>query len=92
MATSSAVTGATWETLATHDWGATEGIESTLVTALDTLTEGEFTETLYDYIDLDAVLRVLDPGDIEHGASEVRFEYNGHDVRITNEGRIQARE
>ena len=92
MATSSTVTGTTWETVATHDWGATEGIESTLVTALDTLAEDEFTGTLYDYIDLEAVLRVLDPGDFEHGASEVRFEYDGHEIRITNEGHIEARE
>lgn len=89
---SSGVTSDTWTILATHDWGAPEGIEATMRDALDELDETDFSETVYDYIDLEAALRVLDPGAVGNGASEIRFEYNDHDMRLTHDGRISVRE
>lgn len=79
----------TWSVLASHDWAGKTPIETSLLDALDRLSEPE-TGVLYDYVDTEAVVDVLAPS-ANHGATEVRFEYGQHEIRITQDGTIAAR-
>lgn len=79
-----------WSVLAYHDWSEDDAIETTLIEALDGLTESSEVGTLYDYVDTEAVVDLLEPGS-DRGATEVRFEYEGHEIRIAQDGTVAAR-
>ena len=79
-----------WDVLATHDWRGNQAIETSLSNALDQLATTS--APLYDYIDLEAVRDTLGPEASQRGASEVRFEYENFEIRITDDGTIAARE
>lgn len=79
-----------WSALAYHDWGETTSIESTLLEALDELPGTAEAGVLYDYVDTEAVVDLLEPSS-DRGATEVRFEYEGHEIRVTQDGTIAAR-
>lgn len=76
--------------LAHHDWESVAGLEVTLGAALESL-DGAENLILYDYVNIEAVADAIDPAIDSRGASEVRFEYEGHTVRITRDGTIAAR-
>ncbi len=80
----------TWQVLAHHDWESAAGLEVTLAAALESL-DGAENPILYDYVDIEAVADAIDPAVDSRGASEIRFEYEGHTVRITRDGTIAAR-
>lgn len=46
--------------------------------------------TLYDDVDTEAVMDLLEPGS-ERGATEVRFEYEDHEIRIAQNGTVATR-
>jgi hypothetical protein len=79
-----------WSVLAYHDWSEDNAIETTLIEALDELTESSEVGILYDYVDTEAVVDLLNPGS-DRGATEVRFEYEGHEIRITQDGTVAVR-
>ncbi len=78
-----------WTVVAVHDWAGTQNIETTLVNALGDLEDAP-DGVLYDHVDLEALVRVIEPDDAK-GASEVRFEYGWYDVRIDADGTIAIR-
>lgn len=79
----------TWSVVGYHDWDSQEGIETTLVEALDTLG-GEEDAVLYDYIDVEAMVDAMAPGS-RRGASEIRFEYDRYEVRVSRDGAVAVR-
>lgn len=79
----------TWSILAYHDWAGEVAIETSLLDALDSLGSSE-KGVLYDHVDTEAVVNLLDPN-TGHTATEVRFEYGQHEIRITQDGTIAAR-
>jgi hypothetical protein len=78
-----------WSVIAYHDWDGPEALETTLRNALDSL-EGNPGGVLYDYVDPEAVVDVLTPG-ASRGATEIRFEFEGHEIRVARDGAIAAR-
>lgn len=81
-----------WVVLASHDWDGSETIETTLYGAISDLDGGSEDVVLYDYVDTEAVAHALGPDRGGRGASEVRFEYEGYEIKITGDGTISARE
>jgi hypothetical protein len=80
----------TWSALGYHDWDENTTIESTLMEALGDLPGTAEAGVLYDYVDTEAVVDLLEPNS-GRGATEVRFEYEGHEIRVTQDGTIAAR-
>jgi len=82
--------GGPWRVLGHHDWEGVAGLEVTLAGALESL-DGAEDPVLYDYIDVEAVADAFAPAADGRGVSEVRFDYEGHTVRISRDGTIAAR-
>jgi len=76
-----------WHLLVTHDWADTTGLEMSLCVALAELDADRGEVVLYDYVDVEAVRNALAPGS-ERGVSEVRFDYEQHEVRVADDGTI----
>lgn len=79
-----------WSTIAMHDWDGPASVEMTLVSALEDLNGSLGEDVLYDHVDLDAVTDTLAPT-TERGATEVRFQYGSHELRLERDGTISAR-
>lgn len=80
-----------WTALGTHDWEGTVALETSLGDALGRLA-GTSTETpFYDHVDIEAVTEAFGPTRSDRGVSEIHFEYEGLEVRITQDGTIAAR-
>ena len=80
-----------WDVLTVHDWEGPQSIETSLSTALERLDGGADQSILYDYIDVEAVTDAFDPERSDRGASEIRFEYHGYEVRLSQDGTIAVR-
>jgi len=80
----------TWSTIGHHDWDGPDSIETTLLEALDEFGGESVDGVLYDHVDLEAAIDVLAPTN-DRGATEVRFRYGPHEVRIERDGTIAVR-
>jgi len=80
-----------WTVLARHDWGGEAGFTTTLVRALGELDDIDGSDVLYGYVDCEAVRAVLAGGRESTGATEVRFDYEGYEIRVLADGTIAAR-
>ncbi len=81
-----------WEILVRHDGSESQELETTISNALLRLDSGTEGKPLYDYIDLEAAAETLGRGRGGWGASEIRFEYEDYEIRITDDGTVAARE
>jgi hypothetical protein len=80
-----------WDVLTVHNWDGSQSIETSLSTALDRLDGGSDESILYDHIDAEAITDAFDPERGDRGASEIRFDYHGYEVRLTRNGTIAVR-
>lgn len=80
----------TWSVIRYHDWDSKKGIETTLIEVLDSLGGSTEETILYDYIDVEALVEVLAP-ESRRGASEIRFEYEGYEIRVSRDGTVAVR-
>lgn len=78
-----------WLVLANHDWTDSMALETSLYIALESL-EGVSDVYLYGSVDVEAVRDALAP-EAGHGASEIRFTYEGYEVRVEADGTIAVR-
>jgi len=79
-----------WHPLATHDWSDARALETSLCAALEELDTVHGEVVLYEYVDVEAVRDALDPGAMR-GVSEVRFDYDTYEVRVSMDGTIAVR-
>lgn len=79
-----------WLVLARHDWTDATALEISLHEALVTLEPTHDEAVLYEHVDVGAVRDVISPG-TDRGASEVRFDYGRHEVRVAEDGTIATR-
>jgi len=78
-----------WSVVGRHDWDGTGTLETTLRDALDGF-DAETDDVLYRYVDVEALVDALSP-DADRGASEVRFDYGRHEVRVSRDGTVAVR-
>lgn len=79
-----------WRVLAAHDWDGSTALETSLCSAFEALEGVPDDVYLYGSVDVEALREALAPG-AERGASEVRFEYEGYEVRVDADGTIAVR-
>ena len=75
-----------WTVLSEHDWEGTGELVTTIVDALGALENSDGEDVLHDYVDVEAVEVVL-----KSGATEIRFEYEDYEIRLSADGIISAR-
>lgn len=80
-----------WSILARHDWNGSEELITPLEIALEKLGALAGDAVVHDYVDVDAVSAVFGPAPTESGAHQLRFDCEGHEVRIDRHGVISAR-
>lgn len=78
-----------WAVLDDDGWETGDGLLIRLTDALAGLGPDDGT-VLYDHVAVDAVLDALEPDAPARGVSEVRFDYDGYEVKITRNGVIAA--
>ena len=79
-----------WRVLANHDWTDSTALETSLCRVFHALEDVSDEVYLYECVDVEAVREAFGPGS-ERGVSEVRFEYEGYDVRVDDAGTIAVR-
>ena len=79
----------TWAVLDTEGWETGDDLLIRLTDALAGLGPEDGT-VLYDHVAVDAVLDALEPESESRGVSEVRFDYDQYEVKITRNGVIAA--
>lgn len=79
-----------WKVIRSHNWDSHAAIETTLCDAIDALGAASGDLTLYDHVDLEAVVDAISPGE-DRGVEEVRFEYEEYEIRVERDGTIAAR-
>lgn len=77
-----------WTTLA--EWDRPAELILALDSALQRLDGIDRDAVLYDYVDPDAVTAAFDSPASSRGATELRFECERHEIRITSDGTVQA--
>ncbi|WP_188786977.1 HalOD1 output domain-containing protein [Halobellus salinus] len=78
-----------WAVLDDDGWETGDGLLTRLTDALAGLGPEDGT-VLYDHVAVDAVLNALEPDSPARGVSEVRFDYDRYEVKITRDGVIAA--
>lgn len=84
-------TDARWSVLTRQAWDGSEELETVLVEALHSLDGIDEDETLFEYVDTEALNDVLARTPSETGASEIRFDFQDYEVRLTHRGIIAVR-
>ncbi len=79
-----------WQLVARHDWTDTTALETSLCAALEEVDSVAGEAVLYEYVDVETVCDALNPGS-DRGVSEVRFDYGGHEIRVSEDGTIAVR-
>jgi len=80
-----------WSVLAWHDWDGDDELVTTLSEALYNLDGVDEGDVLYDYVDVELVVEAFSPDRAGWGITEVTFECEHHEVRISQDGTIAAR-
>ena len=86
---SGAGTAGSWAVLDDDGWETGDGLLARLTDALAGVGPEDGT-VLYDHVAVDAVLDALEPDTPGRGVSEVRFDYDRYEVKITRNGVIAA--
>jgi hypothetical protein len=79
-----------WTVLDRCEWTTLTDLVTALADALGELRGVADDAVLYDYVDADAVDAVFGAAETR-GAHELRFDCEGHEVRVEREGVIAAR-
>jgi hypothetical protein len=82
-------TAGAWTVLDTEGWETGDDLLIRLTDALAGLGPEDGT-VLYDHVAVDAVLDALEPESESRGVSEVRFDYDRYEIKITGGGVIAA--
>jgi hypothetical protein len=82
-------TAGAWTVLDDDGWETVDGLLTRLTDALAGLGPEDGT-VLYDHVAVDAVLDALEPESESRGVSEVRFDYDRYEIKITGGGVIAA--
>ncbi|MCU4719604.1 HalOD1 output domain-containing protein [Halapricum hydrolyticum] len=77
-------------TVLTH-WSRQEAIVLALDRAFDELDGVEDDVVIFDYIDPEAIEAVFGGPSPDRGANELRFTCEQHEIRISDDGTIEAR-
>ena len=81
-----------WSVLAWHDWDSDEEFVTSLSDAIYSLDGVDEGAVLYDYVDLEVVTEALAPDRAGWGVTEITFECERHEVKISQDGTIAARQ
>jgi hypothetical protein len=81
-----------WSTIAHHDWDGRETLDVTLGTVLSNLAGFDRDGVLYDYIDVENVVSLLQPHNETRGAHVLRFYCESHEIQVAADGRIKTRQ
>ena len=82
-------TAGSWAVLDDDGWETGDGLLARLTDALAGVGPEDGT-VLYDHVAVDAVLDALEPESESRGVSEVRFDYDRYEIKITGGGVIAA--
>jgi hypothetical protein len=80
-----------WTVLTHFEWSSQTELVVALASALDNLDSVDDTAVVYDYIDPEAVTAAFGEPGHDRGIHEIRFDCEGHEIQITDNGIIAAR-
>jgi len=81
-----------WSTLAHHDWEDDTELLTRLAEALEALPTGDDDPLLQEHVEVGPLLNGLASATPQRQFTEVRFEVDRYELRITQDGTIAARE
>ncbi|QCC46270.1 HalOD1 output domain-containing protein [Halobellus limi] len=79
-----------WSVLTRENWENEGEFLIRLADALGGLDGTDDDVSLYDHVEIEALTRALLPESESRAVSEVRFEYQGYEIRVTRDGLIAA--
>jgi len=79
-----------WSVITRDTWEDEGELLVRLSDALGSLDETDDDVSLYDHVEIEAVTRALLPDAESRAVSEIRFDYQGYEIRVTRDGVIAA--